>query len=159
MKMTLFVLMVAVYGIQLWHTYTNQINWPFSSHNFYYHRSPLVKDVFRIVLIDDAGNSHTVDPKNTLPVEGYRTGSIIREIYQNNQDHTKKDQFSKQILSRLNQGGWRRFDERSNSVLPKQGHRFTGLIVEKHVIDTREYPLTQQLPVLKKDTLYHFDEG
>lgn len=92
-KLFLIFFAVSFYGIQIWHTVHNQVNWPFCSHNFYYHRSPLIKDVFRVILEDNTGIILSVDPKHTLPIEGYRCGSIYREIFITNIDIKKKKTF------------------------------------------------------------------
>ena len=161
-KLLLIFLALSFFIIQIWHTIYNQVNWPFCSHNFYYHRSPLVKDLFRVVLEDDTGRLFSVDPRHTLPIEGYRCGSIFREVFVTNPvsnfSEEKKNAFSKLILERLNQGGWKGFDERFVSAVPMSGSRFIGLQVEKHWIDTTHYAKTQSLSIVKKETLYQYKE-
>jgi hypothetical protein len=157
-KLLLIFFVLSFCGVQIWHTVYNQVNWPFCSHNFYYHRSPLVKDLFRVVLEDNAGGFFSVDPRHTLPIEGYRCGSIFREIFVTNFNAEKKQAFSKLLLERLNQGGWKGFDERSVPAVPISGNRFIGLQIEKHWIDTRNYAKTKNLPIVKKETLYQYKE-
>lgn len=157
-KLMLFFFVVSFYGIQIWHTVYNQVNWPFCSHNIYYHRSPLVKDLFCIVLEDNTGRFLSVDPRHTLPIEGYRCGSILRKIFVTNFNAEKKQAFSKLLLERLNQGGWNKFDERFAPAIPMPGNRFIGLRIEKHWIDTRNYAKTHHLSVIKKETLYQYKE-
>lgn len=153
-KRFLAILMIAAYGIQLGHTVYNKVNWPFCSHNFYYHRSSLVKDLFRITLIDDLQGEVVVDPRHVLPIEGYRCGAIFREVFINNTSTSKKESFARSLLTRLNQGAWMSFDERFAPVKPLKGQKFVGLVVQKHWIDTREYPKSHELPVIKKETIY-----
>jgi hypothetical protein len=157
-KLLLIFFVLSFYVVQIWHTVYNRINWPFCSHNFYYHRSPLVKDLFRIILEDNTGRLFSVDPRHTLPIEGYRCGSIFREIFITNFNLEKKQAFSKLLLERLNQGGWEGFDERFTAAVPMPGHKFVGLQVERHWIDTSKYAKTQTLPVVKKETLYQYKE-
>lgn len=157
-KWLLIFLAVFFCGVQIWHTIYNRVNWPFCSHNFYYHRSPLVKDLFRIVLEDNTGELFIVDPRHTLPIEGYRCGSIFQEVFVTNSNAEKKQAFSKLLLERLNQGGWQGFDERFAPAVPRPGNRFMGLQIEKHWIDTSNYPKAQQLLVVKKETLYQYKE-
>jgi hypothetical protein len=157
-KILLVFLMLSVYGIQIFHTISNQINWPFCSHNLYYHRSSLTKDLFRVILENNLGDSISLNPRNTLPIEGYRCGSIFREIFITNQDLKKKELFSRLLLARLNQGGWRGFDERFVSATPLPGSRFIGLTVEKHWVDTTLYAKSQQLPLIKRKFIYQYKE-
>src|ERR1700728_3121816 len=140
-KLLVFIL-VSFYGIQIWHTVYNDVNWPFCSHNFYYHRSPIIKDLFRISLEDDQGTTINVDARHLLPLEGYRCGSIFREVFVANHDLEKKKKFSMLILERLNQGGWPSFDERFGPVIPLPERKFIGLSIEKHRFDTSLYAET-----------------
>jgi hypothetical protein len=153
-KFALIGLMVIVYGIQMGHTVLNKVNWPFCSHNFYYHRSPLVKDLFRITLLDDQDNEIIVDPRHVLPIEGYRCGSIFREVFVKSDDLEKKTAFAKLILDRLNSGGWKRFDERFAPATPELGTKFINMSVEKHWIDTRQYSAQYRLSVIKKEVVF-----
>ena len=157
-KLLLIFFALSLYGVQIWHTVYNQVNWPFCSHNFYYHRSPLIKDLFRIVLEDDNGRQYCVDPRHTLPIEGYRCGSILKEIFIKNNDLEKKENFSKLLLERLNQGGWKGFDERFAPILPMLGKTFVRLQIEKHWIDTTGYDKTQQLLIVKKEIVFRYKE-
>lgn len=157
-KLLLIFLALSFGGVQIWHTVYNKVNWPFCSHNFYYHRSPLIKDLFRVVLEDNTGRAFTVDPRHTLPIEGYRCGSIFREVFVTNLNTDKKQAFSKLLLKRLNQGGWKGFDERFAPVVTRSGDRFIGVQIEKHWIDTRNYAKTQHLTVVKKETFYQYRE-
>lgn len=99
-----------------------------------------------------------MDPRHTLPIEGYRCGSILKEIFIKNIDLEKKQFFSKLVLQRLNQGGWKGFDERFIPILPTAGKTFVGLQVEKHWIDTRGYYKTHQLPIVQKEIIYSYKE-
>ena len=127
-KVWLIFFALSFYGVQIWHTIYNQVNWPFCSHNFYYHRSPLVKDLFRVILEDDTGRLFSVDPRHTLPIEGYRCGSIFEKcMLLTLACEEKKKAFSKLLLERLNQGGWKGFDERFVPAVPMSGNRFVGL--------------------------------
>lgn len=157
-KCWLIFLVVSLYGIQIWHTVYNQVNWPFCSHNFYYHHSPLVKDQFRVILENNVGEVISVDPRHTLPIEGYRCGSIFRQMYVTNSNVEKKQAFSKLLLERLNQGGWKGFDERFVPATVVPGKIFIGLQIEKLWIDTTHYANTQHLSVVKKETLYKHKE-
>lgn len=155
-RLSLIFFTLLLYGIQIWHTIYNQVNWPFCSHNFYYHRSPLIKELFSLTLEDNTGTKVNVDPRHVLPIEGYRCGSIFREVFAANFKEEKKQLFAKLLLERLNQGGWQSFDERFSPAVPTFGCKFTGLQIEKHLIDTRDYAKTQNLTIIKKENLYRY---
>lgn len=157
-KYALAALMIVIYGIQIGHTIFNQVNWPFCSHNFYYHRSPLVKDLFRIGLVDNQKNQILVDPRHVLPIEGYRCGAIFKEVFIKSDSRERKNSFAKLLLERLNSGGWSGFDERFAPAIPLKGNQFVELTIEKHWIDTRQYSVQKQLVVVKKETLFKLDE-
>lgn len=157
-KIFLIFLVISLYGVQILHTIYNQVNWPFCSHNFYYHRSPLVKDLYRFIFEDDKGHFYLVDPRHALPIEGYRCGSILKEVFVKNSNIKKKDFFSKHLLERLNQGGWSGFDERFNPMLPSSGKRFIGFNLEKHWIDTTLFPQNHELVLLKKELIHEYKE-
>lgn len=154
MKKVLLGGTVLIMGIQIFHTIVNKVTWPFCSHNFYYHRSDLLKPVFRIGLIDDEGDVRVVDCRETLPIEGYRSGSIYREVFVTNTDPERKRAFAELVLARLNAGGWLSFDERLAPVLPKEGRTFVGLTVERHTLDTREFGETGKLPTVNIEEIY-----
>lgn len=157
-KCCLISLMLLIYGIQVTHTVFNEVNWPFCSHNFYYHRSPLVKDLFRISLLDNQNNKVTVDPRHVLPIEGYRSGAVFREVYVKSDDVDRQQAFAKLLLERLNNGGWKGFDERFSPASPNNGNQFVALTVEKHWIDTTQYGITHQLRLAKKEVIFDYSK-
>lgn len=157
-KNLLLLGMIFFFGIQIWHTVYNQVNWPFCSHNFYYHRSPLIKDVYHVTLEDDAGRAFTVDTRHVLPIEGYRCGSVFREIFSLDADNEKKEIFSRLLLERLNSGGWKTFDERGFPLLPHKGNRFINLRVESHKLDTKTFPEKKEVTMLSRRILYEYGD-
>jgi hypothetical protein len=142
--------------IQIYHTVFDKMTWPFSPHNFYCHRSSLVKPVFRIGLIDDLGEVTLVDCRYTLPIEGYRCGSIYREVFLEGKDVTHQQKFAQLILARLNQGGWQAFDERFSPALPQPGRKYVGLNVERHYLDMLSHQKAQPLHVIKIEPVYTY---
>jgi hypothetical protein len=156
MRVFLIALALAVFVIQVAYTVFNQVNWPFCSHNFYYHRSDRVKPVFRVRLTDNEGEAITVECRQTLPIEGYRCGSIYREVFVEQSNAVRQQAFAALVLSRLNAGGWKAFDERFPPALPKKGKRFTSLVVEKHFLDTRPYAQTGSLQTAGVEHVYTY---
>lgn len=156
-KVALIVLMVSVYAIQLAHTLYDKLNWPFTSHNLYYHRPSLVKSVFKVTLEDENGTSVTVDPGHALPLEGYRCGSIVREVFVSNPDDTKKKAYARAMIERLNRSGWYEFDERHAPTLPAPGSKFVKLTVEKHLVDSRDFAKMNTLVTLNKENIFQYE--
>lgn len=155
-KQLLISITFTILALQIGHTLFDRVTWPFCPHNFYYHKSEKVKGVFRVGLIDDHGNTQIVECRHTLPVEGYRCGSIYREIFIENEKEKRKRDFCQMVLSRLNRGGWKAFDERWAPALPQKGATYVGLAVERHSLDTRHYRETAEIPTVKKELLYTY---
>jgi hypothetical protein len=157
-KYALIAFMLSVYAVQLAHTVYDELNWPFTAHNLYYHRPSLVKSVFKITLEDERGARITVDPGNVLPIEGYRCGAILREVFVSSSDEEKKNAYAKMMIDRLNNGGWYGFDERRAPALPADGSKFVKLTLEKHRVDSRPFATTKTLLTLDKEKIFHYEK-
>jgi hypothetical protein len=155
-KVFLSILMVAIYGIQIAHTIVNKSNWPFSPHNFYFRQSLIKKPVFRFIFKDDKKQSYVVESKHILPIEGYRIGSIIREVYVNpsNNDNAKK--FSQIILDRLNNNTWVKFDERYAPAIPLGNNKFIEFKIERHILDLRNFIPNKEIPIIAREMIYEY---
>lgn len=153
-KKCLVLLVLLIFLIQLTHTVFNKVNWPFCSHNFYYHRSLKVKPIFYVSLKDSLGHIQTVNCRATLPIEGYRCGSIYREVFEKTEDINFKNAYAELVLDRLNNQSWNFFDERFAPVKPTKGSHFISLCVEKHYIDTTDFGKTKQTSLVKVEPLF-----
>lgn len=156
-KILLIALTSLVACIYIYHTVSNKVTWPFCPHNFYYHRSELIKPIFQVKLQDYKGKEVLVNCRHTLPIEGYHCGSIYREVFIDNNDTGHKKAFAELVLSRLNSGGWQGFDERFYPVLPKKGRNYVNLVVEKHYFDMRHYGKTGKLPIVRIEKIYEYN--
>jgi hypothetical protein len=149
-KISYLVGLLLLCGFQIAATLLNQNVWPVSSFNVF-SRTPKEIWVLKAILIDDQEREIAVDPGQTLPIEFFKARSVYRRVFLSNMPQTDKDQFVARLLKRIQDGGWRSFDETLASVDKRHAMH---LRVEAWQLNPSELESNHKFAITKRLILY-----
>ena len=137
------------FTVQVAHTFLNHGNWPFSPYNMYHFMTPsrVVEPYAR--LYDDRGEMQLVRVETLIPVEFFRTRTMIRRGFRAEASTDDRERFARILLDRLNQGGWFPFDQISRPSLPPEGRKWVRLEVVQLASDLTTWSYAG--PALEKE--------
>lgn len=139
-------LLFAWVATQLFHTFTDSNNWPFSSYNMFNRiPKPIMKTYVADIYSSD-GSILEVSASNLLPIEFFRANPIMHQVF-NGKDIGAKARFEEQILNRINHRPWKDFDEVRGS--PKSKTPFVAL-----KISIASYSFDQDRQLIGKKWVY-----
>lgn len=81
---------------------------------------------YGFIVRDSQGERYCVWPGNVIPIEYYRTNSLVANVFLRGDDATKQA-LCDALLDLLNGGCPSRFDEMLPLVRPRSGRKFVGL--------------------------------
>lgn len=147
---TLFLLF---FTIQFYLTLFGGFFWPFASHRLFSQLPMNPKPIVQAILEDSAGNTLAVHPGRVIPIEYSRCSGLVRHLAARGTT-AQQQALINYLLKRLNQGGWKPFDEMFISAKSPSGAPFTTLRFETHVVEFKERPYPDSLEVLQRSPLF-----
>ena len=124
-----FILLCAFFAcvlVQVWCSLLNKNIWPFVAQGMFAYRYDRLIKCMLVSLFDEAGNEVIVLPERVLPVASFRAQRMMIQIFSPDSNQFAAEQFAELLLSRLNHGPWKGFDEIEPSVRPGKGGDFVG---------------------------------
>ena len=141
---------------QIWITAQNKHRFPFCAYNMF-NRVPNTKMIRpKLILKTNTGQTQVADIHETIPLEFFKAIGIYYTVFE---DHSKEVQenFSKFIITTLNEKDWIAFDEVHSKVVPNDGDKFIGITVQNFELDFTNYKEDKDVSISPGTILYQYN--
>jgi hypothetical protein len=154
-KIVLCLMLGCFFLVQLYHTCTNSVHWPFSPMNLFSKLRGEDQRVYYFKLKDSADKEFLVHGKFVVPIEHFRAKGVLAQVYAQDESENTKSQFSRALINLLNEAPIIfSLNEVFPSIRPSVGHRFVSLHIELHHFHMNEFNFRKPLQPFLVEQIY-----